>query len=157
MDETVRLRPAAPSEAAYLSALALRSKAHWRYSEEFIQAFEVELTFQSDQIVDDKFKFVVAEVDSRIAGFHAVAKIAERQYELEALFVEPDFIGNGIGRALIQDARQYIEKSGGGSLVIQGDPNAERFYLAAGAKRIGSRESGSIVGRSLPLFEITIR
>jgi hypothetical protein len=47
----------------------------------------------------------------------------------------------------------------GTALWIQGEPaHAERFYLAAGARKIGSQESWSVPGGSwLPLFEIVIR
>ena len=40
--------------------------------------------------------------------------------------------------------------------MIQSDPNAEGFYLAAGAKNIGVRESASIPGNQLPLLEIVL-
>lgn len=46
---------------------------------------------------------------------------------------------------------------GATKLIIQGDPNAERFYLAAGAVLTGTRESGSIPGRYLPTFAINLR
>jgi hypothetical protein len=62
----------------------------------------------------------------------------------------------GVGRRLIRDAIDVVAAMSGESLLIQGDPNAEAFYLAAGAKRIGDRESGSIAGRLLPLFEIEV-
>ena len=40
--------------------------------------------------------------------------------------------------------------------MIQGDPNASKFYEAAGARLVGTRESGSVPGRDLPLYEIDI-
>jgi len=41
-------------------------------------------------------------------------------------------------------------------MVIQGDPHATRFYVAAGGVRSGTRPSGSIAGRTLPLFVIAL-
>ncbi len=78
------------------------------------------------------------------------------QFELEALFVEPVHIGSGIGRALITHAKNFIAESGGSTLIIQGDPNAERFYRAVGAQLIGKKESASIPGRFLPMLLIEI-
>jgi hypothetical protein len=46
---------------------------------------------------------------------------------------------------------------GATKLIIQGDPNAERFYIAAGGVRTGTRESASIPGRFLPTFAIDLR
>jgi len=41
-------------------------------------------------------------------------------------------------------------------MIIQGDPNAEGFYRAMGAERIGEQESHSIPGRMLPLFSLSL-
>lgn len=157
MADSITLRDALPNEAVSLSALALRSKAYWGYSQDFIQSCENELTYQPGQIADDKFGFVVAQMDSSIAGFYALEEVSARKFELAALFVEPKHIGMGVGRNLIQHALNTVAARRGKSLLIQGDPNATQFYLAAGANLVGTRESESISGRFLPLFEIPIR
>lgn len=153
---TIRLRDARSGEAALLSALALRSKASWGYDEAFIDACRAELTYTPARLRDPRFRFVVVVADSDLCGFYALETRAPQRFELDALFVEPDRIGTGIGRTLIDHAIAAVRKAGGTSLVIQGDPHAADFYRAAGARRIGSRPSGSIEGRELPLFEITI-
>lgn len=150
------LRNAVRSEAALLSALALRSKAYWGYDPPFLEACRDELTYRPARIDDARFRFVVADIDGAVAGFYALEHSGDRAFELEALFVEPGYIGTGIGRALIEDAKRAVHAAGGTRLVIQGDPNAAAFYTAAGARPIGSRPSASIPGRDLPLYEITI-
>jgi len=155
--QSVTIREVMPDEAAILSSLALRSKAHWGYSAEFIRSCEDELTFLPDQIASDNFDFVVAESRSAIIGFYAINNLSNDLFELYALFVEPPHIGSGVGRQLIDHAIQSVKNNGGQALQIQGDPHAEKFYLAAGAEFIGTRESGSVRGRFLPLFEIKIR
>jgi GNAT superfamily N-acetyltransferase len=77
--------------------------------------------------------------------------------ELDALFIEPEYIGKGIGRMLIEHAKEQAERLGVVKIVIQGDPNAEPFYIAIGALPCGTRESGSISGRQLPLFILELR
>lgn len=79
------------------------------------------------------------------------------EIELDSLFVEPEHIGKGFGRLLIEHAKSTAAKMGATRLIIQGDPNAERFYLAAGAFVTGTRESGSIPGRYLPTFAIDLQ
>lgn len=153
----ITLRNASPHEAVQLSDLALRSKAHWVYPEDFLEACKNELTYRPDQISNATFDFVVAEMNGSISGFYALERLADQQFELEALFVKPEAVGRGVGRALIKHAIRSVAERDGKSLLIQGDPNAESFYLAAGAEKIGARESGSIAGRSLPLFEIRIQ
>jgi N-acetylglutamate synthase-like GNAT family acetyltransferase len=151
----VRIRPARAAEAALLSDLAFRSKAHWGYSDEFMQACSEELTCTAEQV--NAGGFHVLEDDGEVRGFYGLTKISPTAVELESMFVEPGHIGRGYGRALMQHAlaeahqTQHIER-----LVIQADPNAARFYESAGARLIGERASDSIAGRMLPLYEIDI-
>jgi len=148
----MQLRRAHPREAPLLSELALRSKAVWGYPADFLDACRAELTYRSETIADARSTFIVAEREPEIVGFHAMRSLDGSTFELEALFVEPSRIGEGIGRALIEDARRRVRDAGGSRLVIQGDPHATGFYLACGAIRTGERESASLPGRWLPLF-----
>jgi predicted N-acetyltransferase YhbS len=78
------------------------------------------------------------------------------EYVLAALFVEPRYIGQGVGRSLIEHAKIDARKDRARSLLVQGDPNATNFYRAAGGVQIGERESASIPGRYLPEFRIPL-
>ena len=156
MSDSPLIRQAVSDEAAHLSALALRSKAYWGYPEDFLEACRAELTVEPHRLRDDRYRCFVAVENDAISGFYAVEPVSETVFELEALFVEPDRIGRGIGRLLIRHALDTLAKRNATRLLIQGDPHATEFYLAAGARRIGWRPSDSIPGRSLPLFEIDI-
>jgi len=145
---------AKPSDATQLSKLAIRSKAIWGYDASFMQACEKELSYSAEKILAPNYHFYVAKKQNDVLGFYALQALSETQAELEALFVEPEWIGKGIGRTLIQHAIGFAKNQGCNSLIIQGDPHAEKFYRAAGGKNIGERESDSIPGRYLPVFEI---
>lgn len=151
--ETV-VRPAAASEAAQLSALALRSKAYWGYDVDFIEACRRELTFDSNYVSSNAV--FVAELDGKPVGFYALERLSDTEAELGALFVEPEHIGRGIGRVLISHAKQTARELGFETIVIQGDPNAANFYRAAGGVRCGELPSRSIPNRVLPLFRIKL-
>ena len=73
---------------------------------------------------------MVAELRSEIVGFYALEYLYESEFELEALFVEPKYIGSGIGRALITHATNYAAAFGGDTLIIQCDPNAEKLVVS---------------------------
>lgn len=150
----ISIRPAEAGDAALLSALALRSKAHWGYSAEFLQACRKELTYDADYLHANTV--FVAEHDGSVVGFYALERVSANDAELGAMFVEPDYIGRGFGRALISHAKETASRLGFGVIVIQGDPNAVEFYQAAGAAPCGQRESGSVPGRFLPLFRIAL-
>jgi len=151
------IRPAFPGEADLLSALALRSKAYWGYSPEFMDACREELSYSPGQIKNPEFAFMVADLAGVLIGFYALKRLSAVDFELEALFVEPVYIGQGVGRALMDHAKWAAGDLGGKMLIIQSDPHAEKFYRAAGGRPAGQRESGSIPGRHVPLLTIRLR
>jgi GNAT superfamily N-acetyltransferase len=147
----VTLRPAVPAEADALSRLALRSKGHWGYDEEFLAACRVELTLRPEQC--DGVHTVVAERGDALLGFYRLAGEAPVA-ELADLFVDPTVIGRGVGATLLADAVDRARALGVSRLVIDADPHAAGFYVRMGARRVGSVASSSIVGRQLPRFEL---
>lgn len=149
-----RLRRADPEECALLSAIAFRSKAFWGYDAAFMEACRAELTYTESQ-VRDRFFGVIEE--EKIIGFYALKPHGQSEVELDALFVLPEEIGKGYGRALMEHAKSKAVEMGAARMIIQSDPNARDFYEAAGGVCTGQRESVSIPGRSLPLFEIGLR
>ncbi len=72
---------------------------------------------------------------------------------LEHLWILPERIGQGIGRALFQHAVERAAARGATSLTIEADPHAEPFYLHMGATRVGAVTS-EVDGqrRELPLL-----
>lgn len=156
MNDQPSIRSAILSDAALLSELAFRSKAHWGYSTEYMESCREELSVSAADISDPAREFVVCEVFGFVVGYCAITLVSKHQYELEALFVEPQHIGCGYGHLLIEEAKKLAAQRGAKSLVIQGDPNAEQFYLGAGGVKIGERESDSIPGRFLPEFRIDL-
>lgn len=150
------IRKAKVNEYCELSEIALDSKSYWGYSAEFIQACRDELSVTPEKINSDIFDHFVYESNYEIQGFYAIEKLSQREAELEALFVRSKYIGTGIGKALMRHALIYVKSMGCTSLIIQGDPHAEYFYLAMGAERIGEQESTSISGRYLPVFKMNL-
>lgn len=143
-----------------LSAVALRSKGHWGYDAAFLEASRAELTLDANQAAQTVVAAVGAGRAGRWAGFHLLVAGTEPALAgacLEMLFVDPPFIGQGVGRALLADAVATAAARGWRSLRIESDPGAEPFYLAHGARHIGAVASGSVAGRSLPLLELPIR
>jgi GNAT superfamily N-acetyltransferase len=149
---SVVIRDAEPEECAALTALALESKAWWGYDDAFMDACRDELTVRAADV--ERGRVRVAEHDGDLLGFHGVMFSPEP--ELEWLFVAPAAIRHGVGRALLDDARRIARSAGVPSLRIESDPNAEAFYVAHGARRIGEVPSESIPGRVLPLLELDL-
>jgi GNAT superfamily N-acetyltransferase len=144
------IRPARPDEAAALTELALRSKAHWGYSAAFMAAVRAELTQNPSDI--GRHPTFVAEDRRDVGGFYTLRPRPDGELELADLFVAPEWIGRGCGRALLAHARDQARALGYRRMVVQSDPYAEGFYVRAGGRVIGSEPSGSIPGRTLPLL-----
>ncbi|NER78055.1 MAG: GNAT family N-acetyltransferase [Leptolyngbya sp. SIO1D8] len=157
MTEDISIRLAEPYENQLLSELAFRSKGYWGYSPEFMEACRAELSMSEADISSPHIRYFLAELEGKIVGYYAVECLSTDEYELEALFVEPEHIGQDIGRKLIDHAKSYARSYGAQSLLIQGDPNAAKFYRAAGGIQVGERESDSIPDRYLPEFRIFLK
>ena len=155
LDLEPAIRRARPAEAAALSALALRSKAHWGYDADFLAACRDDLTLSADDIATSTV-YVVDGADASL-GFYRLVLQSDGVAELDALFVEPAAMGQGIGRRLWRHAVATAAKLGCSEIVLQSDPRAEGFYLAMGAQRGGESESTVLPGRMLPLMCFRLR
>ncbi len=148
------VRPARPEEAEHLSSLAIRSKAYWGYDATFMAACSSELSLASDEV--GLLHTHVLVVSEHIVGFFTLEAVDTQVVELGHLFVEPDLLGRGYGRELLEHAKAKASSLGYRNMLIQGDPNASAFYRSAGAIQVGVRESRSIPGRQLPLFQLDL-
>ncbi|MFJ8625811.1 GNAT family N-acetyltransferase [Kitasatospora sp. NPDC093550] len=149
----MQIRPARPEEAAPLTGVALRAKAYWGYDEAFMAACREELTVGAAVI--ERACTVVAEEGGRVLGFASLVG-GPPEGSLDMLFVEPELIGRGVGRALFARIRERASELGLRRFTIESDPHAEPFYLGMGATRIGGVPSGSVPGRELPLLALEL-
>ena len=78
---------------------------------------------------------IVAEVDGEIAGFAALVA-----GELDGLFVEPDWWGLGIGKALA-DAATHEARRKGFTLSVIANPRARGFYERCGFSVEGEEQT----------------
>lgn len=154
----MKIRRARPEEAPALSQLAFVSKAVWGYDAAFMEACRDELCVTAAQIADPQRCFRVAEAAGKpaVLGFYQLDRIDEATAELEKLFVDPQALGQGVGRQLMAHAADWARAQGLTHITIQSDPFAEPFYRSVGAEKVGDRESLSIPGRLLPLMEIAL-
>lgn len=133
--------------------LAFRSKAVWGYDRAFMERCRAELTIADDQI---RARPVYVWIESgRVLGFYAL-RLEDGLVEIDHLWVAPEALRRGIGRALWRHLRQEAIRLGAARIGVSADPNAEGFYLRLGFSRVGTRPSGSIPGRSLPYLELVL-
>ncbi len=82
----------------------------------------------------------VAEEDGSVVGF-ATWTEAEGTFELEDLFVHPDWMRRGIATALVDRVAGVLRARGAQRLEVTANPHAMGFYRAAGFIDCGVAET----------------
>lgn len=125
------IRRAQPEEAEALTALIMRSKAHWGYSQELLDGWRSALTLRAETIARDPVYCAV--IDSALAGVLHLKALNGGETLLDDLFIEPTFIGTGVGGALWRQAVTLSREYGATAVVLDADRHAIPFYQHMGA------------------------
>ena len=141
------LKPVAEPDLETLSALCLRSKAWWGYDAAFMSLCVDALTLGPEALTPGGS---IAAWDGDAPAGVACVSVEGRVAELEKLFVDPPYIGTGLGRRLFDWATETAHAWGANEMRILADPGAAPFYERMGVKRIGDEPSDAIAGRMLP-------
>jgi GNAT superfamily N-acetyltransferase len=150
----MQIRRALVAECERLTELAIRSKAHWGYDASFMAAARADLEVRPDRLPG--FEVYLLEADDAIIGFYSLLPVSESVIEMDALFVDPEYIGKSYGRMLWMHAVERARALRFGRMILTADPFAEKFYVRCGMTRTGERESSVERGRKLPLLEFPI-
>ncbi len=76
----------------------------------------------------------VADAGGRVIGFATWLGTGEVT-EVEDLFVDPDWMRRGVGRALVQDLVALAQRRGVRRVEVTGNPQARAFYESVGFSR----------------------
>src|SRR3954464_10675181 len=138
------------SDASALTKIALAAKRHWGYPEAWIESWQPLLTVIPEFIESNETWMALDS--GKPVGFYALAP-KRGKLELIHMWVLPEFMGQGVGRALFSHAVGRARKLNFSEIEIESDPNAESFYLRMGAQRVGARVSEiEEVKRELPVL-----
>lgn len=133
MAEYWELRPAQPAEADDLTALVLRSLAHWGHDvnvPDLLERVAVEDAVTPEYVRENE-AWVLEGADG-VAGFHGL-KPVDDDLDLTYMFLEPLLIGRGLGSRMWAHALERARATDGPRLRIVSDPEAIGFYAAMGA------------------------
>ena len=145
---------AVPEDAAFLTEIAVSSKAHWGYSEHWMKEWLPQLTVSPDFVACHHV--IVARMNLRAVGFYALSD-QQTVSDLIHFWLLPAFIGQGLGRQMFDDAVDLTRGLGNQTIRIESDPHAEQFYLHLGATRVATVAS-TVDGhhRELPVLHYVI-
>jgi lactoylglutathione lyase len=136
-----RIRDALPDEATALEALQRRSSDVW-------EEYRAQLAANPDAIeppeeaVAEKRARVAVDSSQRRLGFSVVKQREGGRCELDDLFVEPESMGSGVGRLLVDDVAIRAAAAGAAYVDVVANPNALGFY-----ERVGFEATGDVSTR----------
>ena len=151
-----RIEVAETADHLQLSAIAIESKRHWKYPEEWIGGWKEELTIPPDYIKNNFVFKLTDESNHEVVGFCAL-EWNEEQKELEVahLWLRPQSMGKNLGNHLLKTSLARVADLPARRVIVTADPNASGFYEKFGFRRTGYTKS-TPAGRLLPNLVLEI-
>lgn len=156
MPETFTIRKAELADRDALTDLCMRSKQSNGYDDAFMAMCAEELAVRDSWILDNDFWLAETETGAPVGCIRLSVDEDGVTGELETCFVDPDWQGRQVGRALFEIFRRRAQELNLTRIGLDADPFAEPFYGRMGFQTIGRTPSGSIPGRTLPRMELTL-
>ncbi len=92
------------------------------------------LEWPGDGALEGRTRIAVA--DGRPVGF-ATLSFAKGVADLEDMFVDPDWMRQGVGRALVEDIAAIARREGWSFIHVDANPHAIAFYTSVGFIALG--------------------
>ena len=137
-----------------LTEITKKSKAFWGYSEEQMTQWNDALTI-TQEYIQTHFVYKLTK-ENQVIGYYSYFNSEAAIIKLDNLFVLPEYIGKGFGNQLMQDFLNRIKENRDiKKVILDADPNAEKFYQKFAFTTIGKLET-SIKNRFLPIMELKL-
>jgi GNAT superfamily N-acetyltransferase len=149
---SITIRRARRDEGPRLKEIAIAAKGLWGYDAAMVERWADDGDFSPAGLA--KLAAFVAEADGRAVGWASLLQKADGWW-LEDLWVEPAWIGKGVGTRLFGHAAAHVRSLGGRRLELEAEPNAVGFYERMGARYMRDSEP-SVWGRINPIMELDL-
>jgi GNAT superfamily N-acetyltransferase len=150
--QAVHIRPADPNEGERLREIAIVAKGHWGYDPERVRSWADQGDF-SPAGVRAKTIFV-AEADGRAVGWASLIPKGDVAW-LDDLWIEPEWMGGGIGSRLFRHAAEHGAALGADRMEWEAEPNALGFYERMGGRYLRDSEPTEW-GRVIPVMGVDL-
>ena len=129
-DIAVVIRSAVAAERRALEELQFRASVRATRYADVLRAHPDAIEIPARQFEDGLVR--VAQDGDRVVGFAVLLAPVDRACELDAIFVEPDRMGTGIGRLPIDDALARARAWAANRIEVVANPDAAGFYTRVG-------------------------
>jgi len=153
MTNAIRIREGQASDFERLREIAVDSKAHWGYDRTIVEEWAEGGDFDPESLA--RRLVYVAEAEGAPVGWASLVPRGEVGW-LEDLWVEPAWIGRGVGRMLFEHVKDRARELGAGRLEWEAEPNAHSFYERMGGSYVRDSEVTEW-GRVLDVLAVELR
>jgi GNAT superfamily N-acetyltransferase len=147
----VEIRAARVDDGARLKQIAIAAKGHWGYDPAKVRDWANQGDFTPERL--GELIVFVADADGAAIGWASLIPKGEVGW-LEDLWIDPAWIGNGVGTELFRRAAEHAKSLGARRLEWEAEPNAIGFYEKMGGRYV--RESKSEWGRTLSVMGVEL-
>jgi GNAT superfamily N-acetyltransferase len=151
LPDDIRIRPVQPEDADRLREIFVAAKGSWGYDAGMVQEAAADLELSEAPGTREVY---VAEVGGRPVAFASLARGTEA-WRLDDLWVDPEWMGRGIGRLLFGHVADRARQLGARQLEWETDPNAVGFYEKMGGTYRRDSEP-TIWGRIVPVMGVDL-
>jgi GNAT superfamily N-acetyltransferase len=139
-------------EGERLREIARVSKGYWGYEPELVRQWAESLDLSAAGLRNKEF--FVAEFAGRVVAWAALIDRGEVSW-LDDLWIEPEWIGKGIGTKLFEHALARARELGATRMELEAEPHAVGFYEKMGGRFLRNSEPGPW-GRVNPVMGIVL-
>jgi GNAT superfamily N-acetyltransferase len=125
----LQIRWSTPADLAPLTAVFVRASLSNEGDREALLANPAALVLEGDSIAKGRSR--VATHTDHIVGFATIVLI-DGVFDLQDLFVDPEWMRQGVGRQLVHDAAAIAARRGVECISVTANPHALDFYEALG-------------------------
>ena len=150
----IRIREARAEEFERLREIAIAAKGHWGYEPALVQEWAAGGDFEPESLSKRLVYVAVDEAEGEPVGWASLIPRGEVGW-LEDLWIEPEWIGRGLGHLLFEHVASRARELGAKRLEWEAEPNARGFYERMGAAYVRDSDETEW-GRVLEVLGLTL-
>ena len=131
------IRAPALDEGLRLKEIAISAKAFWGYELDKVREWADRGDFSPARL--DRLTVFVAHAGGQTIGWCSLEPRGEVWW-LADLWVEPEWIGRGVGGRLFRHGARHAQRAGAKRLEWEAEPNSIGFYEKMGARHLRDSE-----------------